>query len=102
MNSYLLDDWKCDQFRWNHFGRKMLKTEPVICKTYYNYIDSDNVERKQFKRYSYTIPSQGNHLTLVHYKGDDSVVDIKPHIRTSPSVLREIEQESQSPSVVYN
>ena len=83
---------------------KMLKTEPVICKTYYNYIGPDNAERKQFRRYSYTIPSQNNHLMLVHYKGDDTVATdsgSKPHIRTCPSVLRELEQASQSPSVVY-
>ena len=29
---FSLDDW---QFRWNYFGRKMLKTEPVVCKTIY-------------------------------------------------------------------
>ena len=44
-----IDDWKCD-LRWNHFGRKMLKTEPVICKAYYNYLDQHAV-RKEFKRY---------------------------------------------------
>ena len=71
---FSLDDWKCDQFRWNHFGRKMLKTEPVVCKTYYTYV-GHNEERKEFKRYSYTIPSQEGHLTVIHYMGDDSVVE---------------------------
>ena len=113
-----IDDWKCDQLRWNHFGRKLLKIEPVICKAYYNYLDQHAV-RKEFKRYeinnytyvienmpvlrySYTIPSRGGHLTLVHYKGDDSIVrNDSQHIRTCPSVLRELQQATKSPSVVY-
>ena len=24
------DDWKCDQIHWRHYGRKKLKTDPVI------------------------------------------------------------------------
>ena len=97
---FSLDDWKCDQFRWNHFGRKMLKTEPVVCKAYYTYV-GHNEERKEFKRYSYTILSQEGHLTVIHYMGDDSVVESDPHVRTCPSVLRELQQAVQSPSIVY-
>lgn len=78
----------------------MLKTEPVVCKTYYNYVSKDE-DRKEFKRYSFVIPSQEGHLTLVHYKGDDSIVDHDLHVRTCPSVLRELQETIQSPSVVY-
>ena len=102
---YGIDDWKCDQWRWSHFGRKMLKTEPVICKTYYNYVDSNNEENKKFRRYVYTVPSSAKPLTLIHYKGDNSVVENErehmPYVRTCPSVLKELQQTSQSPSVVY-
>ena len=78
----------------------MLKTEPVVCKTYYTYV-GHNEERKEFKRYSYTIPSQEGHLTVIHYMGDDSVVESDPHVRTCPSILRELQQAVQSPSIVY-
>lgn len=76
----------------------MLKTEPVICKTYYNYVADQNTEKEEFKRFSYR---SDNQLTLIHYKGDDSVVESDPHVRTCPSVLRDIQQTTQSPSVVY-
>ncbi len=69
---------------------KHFKTEPPVCKTYYNYVDHDNEEKKQFKRYSYIIPRKSN-----------TVVTDKPHFRTCPSVLRELEQALQSPSVIY-
>ena len=67
MNSYLLDDWKRDQF---NFGREMLKTEPVICKLIIITLTLIMLKESSSKgpSYSYTIPSQGNHL---HYKGDD-------------------------------
>lgn len=96
-NHTSLDDWKCDQLKWKHFGRKMLKTEPLICKTYYNYKAGQNIEKKEFKCYSYTIPSNNNQLTLIHYKGDDPVMESDPHVRTCPSVLKDIQQTTQSP-----
>ena len=95
MYLYIVEDVEC------------LTVHPCDCKTYYNYVGPNNEEKKQFRRYSYTIPSECGHLTLVHYKGDDSVVqqsDVgprKPFVRTCPSVLRELEQMSLSPSVVY-
>ena len=97
---FFIDDWRCDQFKWEHFGRKLLKTEPVICKTYFNYMTGKGVQ-KEFKRYAYTISDRASNLTLIHYKGDDSIVNENPHVRTCGSVLRELENSTQSPSVVY-
>ena len=85
-------------FKWEHFGRKLLKTEPVICKTYFNYMTGKGVQ-KEFKRYAYTINDRASNLTLIHYKGDDSIVNENPHVRTCGSVLRELENSTQPPSV---
>ena len=106
------DDWKCDQYHWRHYGRKRLQTTPVIIKTYYVFIAPNGKEVNCFKRYSYAI-SRGDatarDLTLVHYKGDDSVLlseleddgSTKPYLRTCPSVLRDMEKAEKAPSVAY-
>ena len=67
---------------------------------YFNYMTGKGVQ-KEFKRYAYTISDQASNLTLIHYKGDDSIVNENPHVRTCGSVLRELENSTQSPSVVY-
>jgi hypothetical protein len=77
-----------------------LQTTPVITKTYYIYVGKGGDEKTEFKRYVYTT-TQSN-LVLIHYKGDDSVaVDTEPHIRTFPSVLRDLEKSKVIPSVAY-
>ena len=74
---------------------------PVIMKTYYVFVDEDGKEQKSFKRYAYTTAQSGKRV-LVHYKGDDTVAsNTKPHIRTFPSVLRELEKSELLPSVAY-
>ena len=65
-----------------------------------NYMTGKGVQ-KEFKRYAYTISDRASNLTLIHYKGDDSIVNENPHVRTCGSVLRELENSTQSPSVVY-
>ena len=61
-----------------------------------------------FRRYSYTIP--GDKRTLVHYLGDNAGVKPFPHgnsksghiyLKTCPSVLKTLQKQQQSPSVVY-
>ena len=42
-----------------------------------------------------------SHL-FITTEGDDSIVNENPHVRTCSSVLRELENTTQSPSVVYN
>ena len=79
----------------------------MVLKTYYVFVTDDGEsEEKCFKRYSYAIPSSTKNLTLMHYKGDDSVAaklcseNTKPYVRTCPTVLRELEKSDSSP-VVY-
>ena len=96
-----VEDWKCDQFHWRHYGRKKLQTSPVVTKTYYAFIAADGSEKTCFKRYVYTINGQSNYV-LIHYKEDDSVAaGIKLHKRTCPSILRELEKTEIAPSVAY-
>ena len=38
---FYTDDWKCDQYRWRCYGRKKLKTVPVLTKTYYSAVTYD-------------------------------------------------------------
>ena len=37
------DDWKCDQIHWRHYGRKKLKTDPVIMKSYHVFVDGEGL-----------------------------------------------------------
>ena len=84
-----VDDWRCDQHKWEHFGRKLLKTQPVICKTYFKYSPASVDAKTDFKRYAYTIPGSVSNFTLVHYKGDDAIAnEMAPHIRTCGSLLK--------------
>ena len=97
-----LDDWRCDRHKWEHFGRKLLKTEPVVCKTYYKYSIASDDATKDFKRYSYAIPDRMSNVTVIHYKGNDAIAnDYPPHVKTCSSVLRKLETTMQLPSVVY-
>ncbi len=96
------DDWKCDQIHWRHYGRKKLKTDPVIMKSYFVFVDGEGRECKLFKRSAYTMKQGACTQTLVHYKGDASVAaKSKPYIRNCPSVLRGLETSTGSPSVIY-
>ena len=92
-----IDDWKCDQYQWRHYGRK---TSPVIIKTYYVFLDNKGKEETEFKRYVYT--TSDSKRVCIHYKGNDSVTTYsKPHVRTFPSTLRELEKIEALPSVAY-
>ena len=97
------DDWKCDQYRWRHYGRKKLQTTPVVFKTYYVFVQADGTEEPKFKRNVYMFSeSYNNRAIVIHYKGDDTVIsNVKPHVRTCPSVLRELERTEVPPSVAY-
>ena len=73
----------------------------MIVKKYYIYIDSEGELAKGLKRYSFVIPSCNKGLVLIHYSGDTTLTNNDPHIRTCPSVLKELESSVKSPSVVY-
>ena len=89
--------------KWRHYGRKPLQSEPPILKTYYNFVDVDGTENKLFRKYVYTLlDSSSNKRVVIHYKGGDSVSSTtSPHIRTFPSVLRELEKSEGTPSILY-
>ena len=78
-----LDDWI---FNWQWESSFVMKstelTEPVTnVYAYFNYMTGKGVQ-KEFKRYAYTISDRASNLTLIHYKGDDSIVNENPHVRT--------------------
>lgn len=98
----LLDNWKCDQLRWRHYGRKKLQTSPVVSKTYYTLINEEGNEDRNFKKFVYTISGDSNKTVVIHYKGDDSVTaGLALHVRTFPSTLRDLEKSESNPSVAY-
>ena len=87
--------------KWRHYGRRKLKTDPVVTKTYYNFIGADGTENPIFKKYVYTTPDYNNRV-VIHYKGDDSILDETAlHVRTFHSVLRELEKSEVTPGVLY-
>ena len=46
--------------------------------------------------------SVSNDRAIIHYKGDNSVAnDLNAHVRTCPSVLRELERTEVPPSVAH-
>lgn len=86
-------------FKWCHYGRKKLLTDPIIIKTY-NFIGADGEINPSFRKYVYQISN--NKRVVIHYKGDNSeTANATPHIRTFPSVLRELEKSEATPAVMY-
>ena len=98
-----IDDWRCDQIYWRNYGCKPLKTEPVLIKTYYIFVNPNGSDETSFKRFAYHLENDDRHLTVIHYKGNHNVMkqykDVKK--QTCASVRRELEKQEQSPSVVY-
>ena len=88
---------------WRNYGCKKLKTMPVLIKTYYVFVNPEGSDEITFKRLSYHLENDDRYLTLVHYKGDHTVMkqykDLKK--QTCASVRGELEKQEQSPSVVY-
>ena len=93
----ILEDWRCDQYRWFQNDNKKLPTsQPIIHKKYF-IADTSKGRNSGFKHHSYTLLESSKLSTLVHYVGDDSIgsqhphdnsKDQKPYIKTCPSVLR--------------
>ncbi len=102
-NVFNIDDWKSDHYRWNHYGSKTLKTNPIIRKSYYVFVNDEGAIEPTFKRYSYTLLSSTKCTrTVVHYEGNDSVAThVKTHVKTCPSVLTKMEGVEIPPPVAY-
>ena len=106
----ILEDWRCDQYRWFQNGDKKLPTSQPIVRKKYFIADTPEGRNSGFKRHSYTLLDSSKLSTLVHYIGDDSIgsqhphgnsKDQKPYIKTCPSVLRSMSKIQDSPSYVY-
>ena len=63
-------------------------------------MNPDGSDNSAFKRYSFQLFNNEKNLTLIHYKGDEAVVQ-KHKKQTCPSVRRKFEEKQESPSVVY-
>ena len=75
----ILEDWRCDQYRWFQNGDKKLSTsQPIIRKKYF-IADTSEGRNSGFKCHSYTLLDSSKLLTLVHYIGDDSIGSQHPH-----------------------
>ena len=104
------DDWKCDRIKWLSRGvHKLPRSRPRITKTY------NATKNGNFKKYVFRhVREMQPYRVLVHYLGDKSGLlnsphgnrtkkRGKPHIRTCPSTLRTIEEQSKSkkPHTIY-
>ena len=91
------EDWMCDQYQWvlNDGTKKLPKSNPVLVKYYHRMDKSGTFQRHGWWRIS------NPELVLVHYMGDSTGFERKPHgnskkntvkpyIRTLPSVINKI------------
>ena len=75
----ILEDWRCDQYRWFQNGDKKLPTSQPIVRKKYFIADTPEGRNSGFKRHSYTLLDSSKLSTLVHYIGDDSIGSQHPH-----------------------
>ena len=88
--------------KWHHYGRKKLQTCPVVIKTYYVFVDAAGKEEKKFKKFVYKFSEDINQTVVIHYQGDDSIaINSALHVRTLPSIMRQLESAETTPSVAY-
>ena len=108
---YYIGDWKSDQYRWVEYGRKSLpRSSPVVRKIYFCN-DGPSGKNYLFKCHVYTLLDDPNSGKLLHYFSDDTTAiqfphgnrkkDSKPHIRTCPSVIKQVGKTSDMPANVY-
>ena len=88
---------------WRNYGCKRLQTTPVIIKSYYVFVNPDGSDEASFKRFSYRLADNESYSTVIHYRGNHNVsqrykVGKK---QTCASVRKDLEEQNQSPSVVY-
>ena len=108
----LVDDWRCDQYRWINQGvTKLPRKNPKLRKLYFD-TDTPSGPSKGFQRHGYQLLGN-NSVTLVHYLGDEkAAVDFahrnaksnsKNFTRTCPSYLKKCEGlvKTQKADLVY-
>lgn len=98
----MLDDWRCDQYRWvNNAVRKLPRQNPTIKKTYF-LANTFIGPLKEFTKQAYElVPSNGN--VLIHYLGNEKAAcdfahknakhTDKGYVRTCPSTIRSLEND---------
>lgn len=103
INYYYLEDWRCDQIKWVNQGvQKLPRTLPTVKKTYFH-VATESGSSNSFVKHCYQRLSPDN-IVVIHYLGDDTCVgdqphgnskreEARPHIRTCPSVLRDLSEE---------
>ena len=110
----IIDDWRCDQYRWTNQGVTKLprKPQPKIKKHYFHASTPEGIS-KDFQKHAYQLLNNEN-LTLIHYLGDESIATTYPHgnnihhpestfIRTCPSTMSALgaSLKTEKASVLY-
>ena len=66
-----------------------------------HFVSADGKE-DGFKRLVYKLLGSNNHTVVIHYMGDESIAkSTTPHVRTLPSIMRQLECSEATPSVAY-
>ena len=110
---FIIDDWRCDQYRWINQGvAKLPRRDPCLKKMYFD-VDTPNGSSKEFQKHCYQLLNDPT-LTLIHYLGDDKVAVEFPHgnakrddgrnfVRTCPSTISKCKDlvKFNKPNIVY-
>ena len=109
----LLDDWRCDGYRWRNQGVCKLPRKLTKVKKMYFDIDAPNGASREFQRHAYQLVEESS-LTLLHYIGNETAaVDFahqntrtlhdQPFVRTCPSAIQRLKEacKSAKANVVY-
>ena len=109
-------DWRCDQIKWKHGGARLYpdKGDARLRKIYHSHT---NASGDTFKRHAFHLVQGPSALVLIQYTGNDRAVygseDIphgnakrqptRPHVRTCPSVLKKVAEDSEirTPHAIY-
>ena len=57
-----------------NYGCKPLKTETVLMKTYYVFVNPNGSDETSFKRFAYQLENDDRHLIVIRYKGNHNVM----------------------------
>ena len=109
---YISGDWRCDQYRWNQYGCKLLPTsDHKVKKYYFDTVKADNSRCNKFQRFAIhllcnfglVLMHNGNQLEAEDHPHGNSASSFTPYIRTCPSVIKQIKDRdpSEFPSTFY-
>ena len=99
------EDWCCDRISCRCTGSKTLKQKKDVVKKRYYQLANGN---KSFNKKAFLFARKKSLLVVVHYRGDTSTIQHKPHgnrkqflerthVRTMPSTLKLIGKSSEQP-----